>query len=43
MGKKAKLFQNGGSQAVRLPSEYGMAGDEVHVEKIGDTVVSVLF
>ena len=39
MGKKAKLFQNGGSQAVRLPSEYRMAGEEVHVEKVGDTLV----
>ena len=39
MSKKAKLFQNGGSQAVRLPAEYRIDGDEVHIEKIGNTVV----
>lgn len=39
MSKIAKLFQNAGSQAVRLPSEYRIEGDEVHVEKVGNTLV----
>ena len=39
MSKKAKLFQNGGSQAVRLPAEYRFEGDEVQIEKIGNTLV----
>ncbi len=39
MPKIAKLFQNGGSQAVRLPSEYRIDGEEVQIEKIGNTLV----
>jgi len=39
MLKKAKLFQNGGSQAVRLPAEYRIDGDEVQIEKVGNTLV----
>jgi len=39
MTKMAKLFQNGGSQAVRLPAEYRLEGDEVQIEKIGNTLV----
>ena len=39
MTKKAKLFQNGGSQAVRLPVEFRLEGDEVQIEKIGNTLV----
>lgn len=39
MKKTAKLFQNGGSQAVRLPAEYRIDGDEVQIEKIGNTLV----
>jgi len=39
VSKKAKLFQNGGSQAVRLPAEYRLEGDEVQIEKIGNTLV----
>ncbi len=39
MSKIAKLFQNGGSQAVRLPAEYRIEGDEVHIEKVGNTLV----
>ena len=39
VAKKAKLFQNGGSQAVRLPAEYRLEGDEVQIEKIGNTLV----
>jgi len=37
--KKAKLFMNGRSQAVRLPKEYRMPGSEVFVERRGDEIV----
>jgi len=30
----AKLFQNGKSQAVRLPKEFRFEGDEVGVKKL---------
>ena len=35
----AKVFENGRSQAVRLPKEYRFASDEVMVNKIGDIVL----
>ena len=35
----AKLFENGRSQAVRLPKECRFKGDEVNVNKIGDIVI----
>ena len=35
----AKLFENGGSQAVRLPKEYRFNGDEVAINKVGDIVI----
>lgn len=35
----AKLFENGRSQAVRLPKECRFEGDEVAVNKIGDIVI----
>lgn len=35
----ARLFENGRSQAVRLPKEYRFSGDEVSINKIGDVVV----
>lgn len=35
----AKVFENGRSQAVRLPKEYRFATDEVAVNKIGDIVL----
>ncbi|MCL2882393.1 MAG: type II toxin-antitoxin system VapB family antitoxin [Coriobacteriia bacterium] len=35
----AKLFQNGNSQAVRLPKECRFKGEEVCLKKIGDLVV----
>lgn len=41
--RKAKLFQNGGSQAVRLPADYRFEGDEVYIsrdEVTGDIVLS---
>jgi antitoxin VapB len=35
----AKVFENGRSQAVRLPKEYRFQTDEVVVNKIGDAVI----
>ena len=35
----AKLFQNGQSQAVRLPKEFRFQGDEVYIKKIGNAVI----
>ena len=35
----AKIFENGRSQAVRLPKECRFSGDEVAVNKIGDIVI----
>lgn len=35
----AKLFKNGRSQAVRLPKQYTFSGDEVFIQKVGDTVI----
>ncbi len=31
--KAARLFKNGGSQAVRLPAEFKFEGDEVYIKK----------
>ncbi len=36
--KTAKLFMNGKSQAVRLPKEFRFEGDEVGIQKVGNTV-----
>ena len=41
--KIARLFNNGGSQAVRLPAEFRFDGDEVFIrqdEATGDVVLS---
>jgi antitoxin VapB len=35
----AKLFQNGQSQAVRLPKKYRFPGDKVLIKRIGNAVV----
>lgn len=35
----AKLFENGRSQAVRLPKEYRFNGDEVAINKVGEAVI----
>ena len=43
MLKTARLFNNGGSQAVRLPAEFRFDGDEVFVrrdERTGDIVLT---
>jgi antitoxin VapB len=40
---KAKLFNNGGSQAVRLPADFRFEGDEVDVRRdhvTGDVILS---
>ncbi len=37
--KTAKIFQNGRSQAVRLPKEYQFSGTEVLIQKHGDAVL----
>lgn len=35
----AKLFLNGQSQAVRLPKEFRFSGNEVYIQKVGNTVM----
>ena len=35
----AKLFQHGGSQAVRLPKDFRFEGTEVEIERRGEEVV----
>ncbi len=35
----AKIFENGRSQAVRLPKSCRFTSDEVHVNKIGNIVI----
>ena len=37
--RTAKLFRNGGSQAVRLPKEFRFEGSRVFIKKVGDAVV----
>ncbi len=37
--KTAKLFQNGQSQAVRLPKEFRFEGEEVFIKKVGNAAV----
>ncbi len=37
--KTAKLFKNGGSQAVRLPKEFRFEGACVFIKKVQDAVV----
>jgi antitoxin VapB len=38
-GKTAKLFQNGRSQAVRLPKEFRFEGSEVRIRKTAEGAV----
>jgi antitoxin VapB len=35
----AKVFQNGRSQAIRIPKEYRVDTKEVYIEKVGDTLI----
>ena len=37
----AKLFQNGRSQAVRLPKEFKFSGEEVYIQKHGEAVILI--
>ena len=37
----AKLFKNGRSQAVRLPKEYSLSGNEVYIKKIDGVVILI--
>ncbi len=39
--KTAKLFQNGQSQAVRLPREFRFEDDRVYVKKSGNVVMLI--
>jgi antitoxin VapB len=34
-----KVFQNGRSQAIRIPKEFRVDCDEVYIDKVGDTLV----
>jgi antitoxin VapB len=37
--RKVKLFRNGRNQAVRIPREFELAGDEALIRKEGDKLV----
>ena len=37
--KTAKLFQNGQSQAVRLPKEFRLEGEQVYIKKSGQVIL----
>ena len=37
----AKLFQNGKSQAVRLPKEFRFSGTQVFIKQLGNTVILI--
>ena len=37
----AKIFQNGKSQAIRLPKEYRFRGSQVYVKRVGNAVVLI--
>ena len=39
--KKAKLFMNGRSQAVRLPKEFRFEGSEVLIKRMGNGVLLI--
>ncbi len=39
MTKIAKVFQNGQSQAIRIPKEFRVNSDEVYIEKVDDTLI----
>lgn len=39
MTQIAKIFQNGRSQAVRLPKEYRFEGKEVYIRRVGPDVI----
>jgi antitoxin VapB len=37
--KTAKIFRSGNSQAVRIPKEFQMQGDEVEIERKGEVLL----
>jgi antitoxin VapB len=37
--KRAKIFKNGQSQAVRLPKEFRFEGGEVYIQRDGNSVI----
>jgi len=37
--KKTKLFMSGNSQAVRIPRDFQLEGDEVEIQRRGNTLV----
>ena len=37
----AKIFENGRSQAVRLPKRFRFSGEEVFIQKVGEIVMLV--
>jgi antitoxin VapB len=37
--KTAKIFKSGNSQAIRIPKEFKLEGNEVEIERRGDTLV----
>lgn len=37
--KTAKIFMSGNSQAVRIPKEFKLQGDEVEIQKKGEALV----
>jgi antitoxin VapB len=37
--KKAKIFMNGQSEAVRLPKDFRFGSDEVYIHKLGNAVI----
>ena len=39
MPKRAKIFNNGGSQAIRLPMEYRFKGAEVQIRRVGNALL----
>ena len=36
---KTKVFKSGNSQAIRIPKEYKVEGEEYLINKIGNTIV----
>lgn len=39
--KTAQLFQNGRSQAVRLPKEFRFKGEKVFIKKVGNITILI--
>ena len=35
----AKIFKSGNSQAVRLPKEFQLKGEEVYIKRIGASII----